>query len=189
MSEDRPEKEKEFIPRGEQRRLTRLDLPEEMERRKATLDRRQGNNRMYATFFIDNHFFGVEVENVQEVFAAQGMTSVPLAPPIIAGLINLRGEIVTTIDLRIRLGFMQRPAGAEAMSVVIRTAEGPVNFLVDQIADVIEVQPGLFEPPPETIDSQLASVLDGVYKLEERLFLALNTAAVIQGANEISLKQ
>ncbi|MBI3805816.1 MAG: chemotaxis protein CheW [Nitrospirae bacterium] len=136
---------------------------------------------MYATFFIEDHFFGVEVENVQEVFTAPAITSVPLAPSIIAGLINLRGEIVTTIDLRVRLGFSPRAAGVEAMSVVVRTLEGPVNFLVDQIGDVIEVLPSLFEPPPETVDAQLASVLDGVYKLEDRIFLALNTEAVIKG--------
>ncbi|TAK05947.1 MAG: chemotaxis protein CheW [Candidatus Manganitrophaceae bacterium] len=148
---------------------------------------------MYATFFIEDHFLGVEVEKVQEVFTAQEITSVPLAPPIIAGLINLRGEIVTALELRNRLGFPPRPAGMEAMSVVIRTAEGAVNLLVDQIGDVIEVLPTLFEPPPETVDPQLASVLDGVYKLEDRIFLALNTEAVIRGvglsANEILSKQ
>jgi purine-binding chemotaxis protein CheW len=121
------------------------------------------------------------VERVQEIFATQEITPVPLAPPVIAGLINLRGEIVTALDLRNRLGFPPRPAEREAMSVVVRTAEGSVNLLVDQIGDVIEVLPSLFEPCPETIDPQMASVLDGVYKLEERLFLALNIEAVVRG--------
>ena len=164
------------------RRTAKTDPPEGIERRVAKVDRRHGNNRMYATFFIGDHFFGVEVEGVQEVFAVQEITPVPLAPPVIAGLMNLRGEIVTALELRNRLGFPPRPAGMEAMSVVVRTAEGPVNLLVDQIGDVIEVLPALFEPPPETIDPRLASVLDGVYKLEDRIFLALNTEAVIKGA-------
>lgn len=175
------------------RRMENAGPPDGADRRVAKADRRHDNNRMYATFFIEDHFLGVEVEKVQEVFTAQEITSVPLAPPIIAGLINLRGEIVTALELRNRLGFPPRPAGMEAMSVVIRTAEGAVNLLVDQIGDVIEVLPTLFEPPPETVDPQLASVLDGVYKLEDRIFLALNTEAVIRGvglsANEILSKQ
>lgn len=175
------------------RRFVDAGAPETGERRVAKADRRHDNNRMYATFFIENHFFGVEVEKVQEVFTAQEITPVPLAPPIIAGLINLRGEIVMALELRNRLGFPPRPAGMEAMSVVIRTAEGSVNLLVDQIGDVIEVLPSLFEPPPDTVDHRLASVLDGVYKLDGRIFLALNTEAVMKGAgtsaNEILSKQ
>lgn len=188
-----PDQEKELTPRMEPRRTVKAGPPEGVERRTARADRRHDENRMYATFFIEDHFFGVEVERVQEIFATQEITPVPLAPPVIAGLINLRGEIVTALELRNRLGFPPRPAGMEAMSVVIRTAEGAVNLLVDQIGDVIEVTPALFEPPPETVDPQLASVLGGVYKLDDRIFLALNTEEVIKGvgasAKEILSKQ
>lgn len=176
-----PDQEKGFTPRMGPRRTVKAGPPEGGERRAAKADRRHDQNRMYATFFIEDHFFGVEVERVQEIFATQEITPVPLAPPVIAGLINLRGEIVTALELRNRLGFPPRPDGMEAMSVVIRTAEGAVNLLVDQIGDVIEVTPALFEPPPETVDPQLASVLDGVYKLDDRIFLALNTEEVIKG--------
>jgi purine-binding chemotaxis protein CheW len=179
--DESPDRGKEFIPRAGPRRTADVGPPGSVERRVAKADRRHDNNRMYATFFIEDHFFGIEVEKVQEVFTAQEITPVPLAPPVIAGLINLRGEIVTALDLRNRLGFPPRPAGMEAMSVVVRTAEGSVNLLVDQIGDVIEVLPTLFEPPPETVDPQMAAVLDGVYKLEERLFLALNIQAIVHG--------
>ena len=81
------------------RRFVNAGPPEGIDRRVAKADRRHDNNRMYATFFIENHFFGVEVEKVQEVFNAQEITSVPLAPPIIAGLINLSGEIVMALEL------------------------------------------------------------------------------------------
>jgi purine-binding chemotaxis protein CheW len=184
--DEQHDQEKGFIPRMGPRRTEDVGPPGAVERRVAKADRRHENNRMYATFFIENHFFGVEVEKVQEVFTAQEITSVPLAPPIIAGLINLRGEIVTALELRNRLGFPPRPAGMEAMSVVVRTAEGLVNLLVDQIGDVIEVLPTLFEPPPETVDPQMVSVLDGVYKLEDRLFLALNIEAVVRGVGTAS---
>ncbi len=192
MSEEKFDENKDVFRRMGPRRTAKEGPPDGDERRTAKADRRHDHNRMYATFFIEDHFFGVEVEKVQEVFRSQEITSVPLAPPVIAGLINLRGEIVTTLELRNRLGFRPRPAGMEAMSVVIRTEEGAVNLLVDQIGDVIEVTPALFEPPPETVDPQLGSVLDGVYKLDDRIFLALNTEAVIRGVgtspNEIFSK-
>ncbi len=161
--------------------------PDGPERRTAVADRRHGNNRQYATFFLEGHFLGVEVEKVQEVFKGVEMTPVPLCPAVIAGLINLRGEIVTTLDLRLCLGFSPRPLDGIAdgigigMNVVIRTAEGPVNLLVDRIGDVIEVRPDLFAPPPQTLDPTLRKGIQGVYRLQDRLLLALNTDAVIEG--------
>jgi len=186
MSEQNFDESREPLRRMGPRRTAKEGPPDGVERRTAKADRRHDHNRMYATFFIEDHFFGVEVEQVQEVFRTQEITSVPLAPPVIAGLINLRGQIVTSLELRNRLGFPPRPAGVEAMSVVIRTPEGAVNLLVDQIGDVIEVTPTLFESPPETVDPQLASVLEGVYKLDDRIFLALNTAEVIKGVGASS---
>ncbi|MFY9269199.1 MAG: chemotaxis protein CheW [Candidatus Manganitrophaceae bacterium] len=169
--------------------------PDGPERRTALADRRHGNNRQYATFFLEGHFFGVEVEKVQEVFKGVEMTPVPLCPAVIAGLINLRGEIVTTLDLRLCLGFSPRPQdrlaegitdGADigknaGMNVVVRTPEGPVNLLVDRIGDVVEVRPDLFAPPPQTLDPTLRKGIQGVYRLQDRLLLALNTDAVIEG--------
>ncbi len=171
------------MERVDERRQPDQDLPVEMERRRSRVDRRRENNRQYATFYIADHFLGVEVEKVQEVFAAQEIAPVPLSSPIIAGLINLRGEIVTAMDLRVRLGFPPFPEGAQAMSVVIRTPDGPVNLLVDQIGDVIEVASNLFEPPPETLNSRLGSVVEGVYKLEGGLFLALDINEVVKIAD------
>lgn len=136
--------------------------------------------KQYATFFLDNHLLGVEVQSVQEVLLAQRMTPVPLAPDMIQGLINLRGQIVTAVDLRARLGFAPRPGDADPMNVVIQTRQGLVSLLVDWIGDVIEVSPALFEPTPETMDPRLKEVAQGVYKLKNQLLLALDTDAVIQ---------
>ncbi len=168
------------ISRGEDRRQSDLGPIGGFEKRSATADRRHENNRQYATFFLDDHFLGVEVEKVQEILNVQDMTRVPLAPPVIAGLINLRGHIVTAIDLRTRLGFPSRPPGLWTKSLVVLTMDGPVDLLVDQIGDVIEVLPDLFESAPETLDEQFGSVIDGVYKLKERLLLALNIDSVVQ---------
>ncbi len=168
--------EGEEIGRGADRREMDVGASaDQKNRRITTADRRHENNRQYATFFLDTHYLGVEVENVQEVFTAKAMTPVPLSDPMIAGLINLRGHIIMTIDLRRRLGFDDRPPEDEVMSIVVRTSDGPVNLLVDRIGDVIEVRPDLFESSPPTLESRLKASIDGVYKLEDRLLLALNT--------------
>ena len=91
------------------------------------------------TFYLDGLFFGVEVQKVQEVIRYQEMTHIPLASRVVQGLINLRGQIVTAIDLRRRLELNERPADKLPMNVVIRTDDGPVSLLVDEIGDVVEV--------------------------------------------------
>jgi purine-binding chemotaxis protein CheW len=128
----------------------------------------------YCTFELDGLFFGVEVLLVQEVIRYQRMTSVPLAPDVVRGLINLRGQVVTAIDLRRRLGMADLPDDRLPMNVVVRTADGPVSLLVDEIGDVIEVDDATFEPPPDTLTGVSAELITGVYKLEDRLLLVLD---------------
>src|SRR5262245_31840319 len=123
----------------------------------------------FSTFFLDGLFFGVEVLKVQEVIRYQEMTRVPLAPPVISGLINLGGQIVPALDRRRRLELNPRPAGQLPMNVVVRTDDGAVSLLVDEIGDVVEVSEDSFEPPPETIDGVARELIRGVYKLNERL--------------------
>ncbi|MCW5892478.1 MAG: chemotaxis protein CheW [bacterium] len=135
--------------------------------------------QQFATFFVDGLFFGVEVLKVQEVIRYQQMTHVPLAPAEIQGLINLRGQIVTALDLRRRLTLAPRPADALPMNVVVRTDDGAVSLLVDEIGDVVEVSEEQFERPPETIDGVARDVIRGVYKLRERLLLILDTEKTI----------
>jgi len=129
----------------------------------------------YCTFFVDQLSFGVEVLKVQEVIRYQEMTKVPLAPPIVRGLINLRGQIVTAIDLRRRLGLPDRAAGMRPTNVVVRTDDGLVSLLVDEIGDVQEIQKEAFEQPPETLDAAARAFIRGAYKLEGRLLLVLDT--------------
>jgi purine-binding chemotaxis protein CheW len=136
-------------------------------------------DRQYCTFYIDGLFFGVEVLQVQEVIRYQEMTQVPTAPRAISGLINLRGQIVTAIDLRCRLGLKDRPAGALPMNVVVRTDDGAVSLLVDEIGDVLEVEPSSFERPPETMIRAAHDVITGVYKLKGKLLLILDTAKAV----------
>ncbi|HET6562027.1 MAG TPA: chemotaxis protein CheW [Marmoricola sp.] len=134
----------------------------------------------YCTFLLDGHLFGVSVASVQEVLKEQAVTPVPLAPREVSGLINLRGQIVTTLDLRTRLGIAPRPAGAPSVSVVVRAADGgPVSLVVDQIGDVLEAPEGALEAPPDTVPAELRELVAGIYKLEDRLMLLLDTERAV----------
>jgi purine-binding chemotaxis protein CheW len=131
--------------------------------------------RQLCTFYVDGRFFGVDVTRVQEVIRDLQMTRVPLATRVIRGLINLRGQIVTAIDMRARLGL--EAAGADAappMNVVVRTEDGAVSLLVDEIGDVVEVDDGSFERLPETLDATSRELIGGVYKLKGKLLLVLD---------------
>ncbi len=133
------------------------------------------NHQQFCTFYIHGLLFGVEVETVQEVIRHLDMTRVPLAPDIVTGLINLRGQIVTAIDLRRRLGVPDRPDGELPMNVVVRTTEGAVSLLVDEIGDVVEVEEKDFEPTPDTLPKTSRELIRGVYKLKKELLLVLDT--------------
>jgi purine-binding chemotaxis protein CheW len=121
----------------------------------------------------------VEVEKVQEVIRYQEMTRVPLAPPVVKGLINLRGQIVTAVDLRCRLGLRERAATDLPMNVVIRHDDGAVSLLVDEIGDVLEVEEEAFELPPGTLSGEVRELFRGVYKLKEALLIALDTDKIL----------
>jgi purine-binding chemotaxis protein CheW len=137
------------------------------------------STQQYCTFQLDGAVYGVAVHEVQEVIRFQEMTRVPRAHAVVSGLINLRGQIVTAIDLRARLGLPARPAGEQPMNVVVRTEDGAVSLLVDQIGDVIEVSQAQFEEPPPTLRAQQRELVQGVYKLEKQLLLVLETRRLL----------
>ena len=127
-----------------------------------------------ATFWLDGDLYGVEVAHVQEVLKSQGLTRVPLAPAAVAGLINLRGQVVTAIELRERLGRPSRPEGTDAVVIVVRLHGEAVSLLVDAIADVVDVDPTDFEAPPDTLAGQARDLIRGAFKLDGQLLLALD---------------
>jgi purine-binding chemotaxis protein CheW len=136
-------------------------------------------DKQFCTFLVDGLYFGIEVLQVQEVIRFQEMTRVPLANPVIKGLINLRGQIVTAIDLRRGLELSERPDGSLPMNVVVRTGDGAVSLLVDEIGDVVNVEPESFERPPETLNGIARDLISGVYKLKERLLLVMDTEKAV----------
>ena len=138
------------------------------------------------TFHLGSLFLGVEVNRVQEVLRQQEMTRVPLAPPAVCGLINLRGQIVPAIELRECLQLEPRAEGAPAMNVVVYTADGAVSLLVDEVGDVIELSPADFEAAPRTIPGRALDVIEGVYKLPNRLLLVVNVDRATTLACQVS---
>lgn len=142
------------------------------------------DDQLIATFSVGEAWFGVDALHVQEVLRALPMTPVPLAPREVSGLINLRGQVVVALELRRRLGIEERPADRSPMNVVVRTDDGPVSFLVDEIGDVIDVPADRLEPPPETVSSIDRELISGIHKLDDRLLLLLDidrTAALPVG--------
>lgn len=144
----------------------------------AASGRRQ--RRQYSTFFVGDTYFGVDVLDVQEVLRHQEMTPVPKASDVIMGLINLRGQIVTAFDMRRRLGLSDRTDGKPPMNFVVRTEDGAVSLLVDEIGDVIEAGQESFELPPETVSELARDLIEGVHKLDGHLLLVLSTAKVLE---------
>jgi purine-binding chemotaxis protein CheW len=114
------------------------------------------------------------------------MARVPLAPPVVRGLINLRGQIVTALDLRRRLELAEAPPDRLPMNVIIRTADGPVSLLVDEIDDVVEAGDDTFESPPDTLKSSAHALIRGVHKLRDRLMHVLDIEEAIGLEEEAS---
>lgn len=133
------------------------------------------------TFWTGGLLFGVSVFNVQEVLRFQHMSPVPSAPDAVSGLINLRGQIVTAIDLRHRLGLPPQPEGATPINVVARSRGEIVSFLVDDIGDVIETGELPVQPPPANLSPTISDALLGVITLPQHILLVLDvdTAADI----------
>jgi purine-binding chemotaxis protein CheW len=143
------------------------------ERTHKKTDEAHGSGR-FSTFFVADLFFGIDVLRVQEVLRFQPMTRVPKAPDVIEGLMNLRGQIVTAIDMRRLLHLPVRKGDAQPMNVVIRTDDGPISLLVDEIGDVLSLENAAYELPPGNLEATARKLIRGVFKLESRLLLVLD---------------
>ncbi len=139
------------------------------------------STRQFCTFYIADQFFGIDVLKVQEVLKYQSMTDVPLAPDVVEGLINLRGQIVVAIDMRRRLSLAPREESKLPINIIIRTEQdGAVSLLVDEIGDVIEVEEDLFESPPDTLRGPARQLIRGAFKLPGKLMLVLDTEEAVK---------
>ena len=137
------------------------------------------SEQQYCTFYLDKFFFGVEVERVQEIIRYQEITPVPLAPYVVRGLINLRGQIVTAIDLRRLLELDEPDDDGPPMNIVARTSGGAFSLLADRIGDVLELDDSNFETPPDNLDGIAHELILRAYKLDKQLLLTLDVDKLV----------
>jgi purine-binding chemotaxis protein CheW len=128
---------------------------------------------------VGKQTFGVPVLQVQDVIAQTAINRVPLAPPEVAGSLNLRGRIVTAIDMRRRLGMEPRAAGDGFMSVIVELGGELYAFIVDDVGDVLWLAPTDYESTPVTLSAHWRSVCSGLYRLETALLLVLDVDQVL----------
>ena len=137
------------------------------------------------TFRLADHWFGIDVASVQEVLRHQPVTALRWANASVQGILNLRGQIVTAIDLRRELAMPARPASIDPINVVVRAPVGPasapttVSLWVDEVGDVEEVDAAQFERTPPTLTGVSQELIHGVYKLDDHLLLVLDLARVL----------
>ncbi|PZQ17116.1 MAG: chemotaxis protein CheW [Ancylobacter novellus] len=132
------------------------------------------NRSAYVTVEIGEQVFGIAIGRVREVFAPERLTRIPLSPPEIAGVLNLRGRIVTAIDMRSQLGMPAAPEGLRSMAIGVDHRSEAFALLVDRPGDVVELDAAGREPPPSTLDPRWAGLVTGVHRLENRLLLILD---------------
>lgn len=138
--------------------------------------------RQMCSFFLDGLLCGLDVQQVQEVLLLKDLTPVPTAPHTVAGVINLRGQIVTAVDLRACLDFPPRPAADYHVHLIARVPGEVVSFLVDDVGDVLEIPESAFEPPPQTLRGALAALAKETCKLSGRLLLVLDAPRIVEKA-------
>jgi purine-binding chemotaxis protein CheW len=139
----------------------------------------------YVTAVIGDQLFGLPISRVQDVFMPERLTHVPLAQPDIAGVLNLRGRIVTAVDLRGRLGLPRRDAGRPPMAVGIESRGESYGLLIDSVGEVLKLSDATHESNPVNLDAQLASVSAGVHRLDKQLLVILDVDRVLDMGSEV----
>lgn len=135
--------------------------------------------QVFVTLTVADQLCGVPVLGVRDILGEQSITRIPLAPPEIAGSLNLRGRIVTAIDLRRRLRLAPAPAGQLRMSVVAEQGGELYALLVDQVSEVMSLRSSAFERNPPTMEAAWAVFSTGIYRLEDRLLVVLDVAKLL----------
>jgi purine-binding chemotaxis protein CheW len=141
----------------------------------------------FCTFEVDSMLLGIPVDRIQEILRYQDVTRVPLVHPAVHGLINLRGQIITAIDLRVRLQLPERADHSKLMSVVVQSVDGAVSLLVDRIGEVVDVHFSQYERAPQTLTGIAATLIPGTFKLPDRLLHVLDVGLAIDLAEPVLL--
>ena len=138
----------------------------------------------YVTVSIGGQLFGLPIERVQDVFSLDRLTRVPLSPPEVAGVLNLRGRIVTAVDMRVRLGLPPRETGTTPMAVGIDHQGEAYGLLIDQVGEVMKLPAAGREANPANLDPRWAAISAGVHRLEKQLLVVLDVEITLDNAKE-----
>jgi purine-binding chemotaxis protein CheW len=142
-----------------------------------------GEQRDYVTMSIGGQLFGIPVLKVQDVLGPQTITRVPLAPIEVAGSLNLRGRIVTAVDVRLRLGLPKRESDKPAMSVVVEHDSELYSLLVDSVGEVLSLESRDYQRNPPTLNPRLREFSDGIYRLNDSLLVVLSVSSLLNFGN------
>ena len=134
----------------------------------------------YVTAVVGGELIGLPILRVQDVFMPEGVTRVPLAPPEVAGVINLRGRLVTLIDLRCRFGMPPRAEGAAAMAIGVESGSESYGLMIDAIGEVLRLSDADREPNPVNLDPGLATISSGIHRLDGRLLMVIDVERVLE---------
>lgn len=137
----------------------------------------------YVTMTIADQLFGIPVLQVQDVLGRQRITRIPLAPPEVAGSLNLRGRIVTAIDVRLRLGLPERSQDMSSMSIVVDHKGELYSLMVDSVGEVLSLSPDTYERNPATLDPRWRELSNGIYRLNNQLLVVLDVSKLLNFAN------
>lgn len=159
------------------RRMVSKGPPEGVERRMSVADRRVENNVEYVTFYLNNHLIGVPVKIVQEVLPLQKITQIPRAPKEVRGLMNLRGQIVTVVNLRTKLGFSSDESPTR-MNVILEHHGELLSLEADSVGDVLPVSKANLLAPPPTLEGVWQKCCDYVVQLPQELLVVLNVEKI-----------
>ena len=133
-----------------------------------------GETEEFVTFTIAGQLFGIPVLQIQDVLSSYQITPIPLAPPEIKGSLNLRGRVVTAVDVRLRLGLSARPREAESMSIVAENEGELYSLMVDSVGEVLALSQSAYERNLPTLDAKFRAFSDGIYRLDDQLLVVLD---------------
>jgi purine-binding chemotaxis protein CheW len=153
--------------------------PAKIENAAAPDSKRNTTDGILVTMFVDDQIFGIPVLQIQDILGPQRITRVPLAPPEVMGSLNLRGRIVTAVDLRTRLGLPPRAVEELGMNVVVEYDGELYSMVVDKVGEVMNLLNVHYENNPPTLDAQWRNVSNGIYHLKDRLLIILDVAQVL----------
>ena len=143
------------------------------------LEMKAVNKNDYVTIWLDGQICGIPVLEVQDVLSKQVITKVPQAPAAVAGVLNLRGQIVTAINLRKRLNLSEREDDAQEMNVVVEYENEPYSLIIDKVGDVLSLSEDAFEKNPVTLEACWQSVSNGIFRLETELLVLLDIEKIL----------